>query len=376
MFAEYGLKPLWDILTGVSTAQSSLGLESVLFGGGGLGSHQHQQPQNETSKDQNNVKIQATTVGMADMVMDALQIGPTSANPAGGAGHSKVPQTLEEMQVILNKATSSSEESIVRALLRRHRPLSDAVLDSVCDICPSPRDASRQFRRQALSLVNRDLDQMFEEQDEGTVCGSEHLSEEFKKIQEAVRECAETEDDKIGEMTPPTPTVAHCCKFISTDRAQINDPELLSYLDASVELAGGGHGGETNANNNGIILGVARVLSGTLRSKDVEYYCFGPKHDASTPETENVPKRRIRLYLLMGSTYVRVKMIPAGHICAIHGLEELQLKTMTLCSSEYGMPLNTLLMGLRPLVKVNVEAVSNSGESFSCSIVLWITSSL
>ena len=64
----------------------------------------------------------------------------------------------------------------------------------------------------------------------------------------------------------------------------------------------------------------------------------------------------------MGSSYVRVNAVPAGHICAIHGLEELQLKTVTICSSPHAMPLSVLDRGIRPLVKVNVEAKSATGK--------------
>jgi len=336
MFAEYGLKPLWDIIVGVSTAQSSLGLESVLFGGGSGNHHHHHHDQSESNTKKQGVKIAATTLGMVDMVFDSLQVGSTTAPTADPS--LKTPTTIEEMQQILNKSNASSEETIVRALLRRHRPLSDAVLDAVCDVCPSPASAAAVFRKEALTLVPRQKNSLL---DDDMV-----VAKEFESIQRAVRQCAHGPD-------PSVPTVAHCCKFISTDRAHINDPELLSFLDSA---------GDSSETNSTIMLGVARVLCGTLCSKDIEYYCFGPKYQDSTM-IENVPRRQVRLYLLMGSSYIRVNKVPAGHICAVHGLEELQLKTVTLSSSMYGMPLNYFNQGLRPLVKVNVEAVSASGES-------------
>jgi len=336
MFAEYGLKPLWDIMLGVSTAQTSLGLDSVLFGGSTY-SHQHNHNHNDAAgshEKKQDLKIKATTVGMADDVMDAMHVGSTTAQTA--APSLQVPTTMEEMQQILNKSNASSEETILRALLRRHRPLSDAVLDAVCDVCPSPAQASSKFRTVPLSLVPR-VESL----------SDENIMTEFNNAQNAVKQCLHSSD-------PADATVAHCCKFISTDRAHINDPELFSHLDS----LGGEDGADVNA---GIILGVARVMCGTLCSKDVEYYCFGPKHKDSV--CENVPKREVRLYLVMGSAYIRVNKVPAGHICAVYGLEELQLKTVTLSSSRSGMPLNAFNQGLQPLVKVNVEAVSNSGKN-------------
>ena len=71
----------------------------------------------------------------------------------------------------------------------------------------------------------------------------------------------------------------------------------------------------------------------------------------------------------MGSSYVRVNSVPAGHICAVYGLEDLQLKTVTLCDWSSGMPLRGYDRGLRPLVKVNVEAVSASGKYCAMSFL-------
>ena len=71
------------------------------------------------------------------------------------------------------------------------------------------------------------------------------------------------------------------------------------------------------------------------------------------------------IYIVMG----RVNEVPAGHICAVFGLEDLQLKSVTLSSSKYGMPLNAFHQGIRPLVKVNVEAVSATGKFLTISFV-------
>jgi ribosome assembly protein 1 len=151
-------------------------------------------------------------------------------------------------------------------------------------------------------------------------------SEEFQQIQQAVKIC-DTADN--------APTVAHICKFMATDRAQIRDPHL------------------EDTESSTIIMGLARVLSGRLRT-DNEYYVMGPKHKSDS----EAPKRRIRLYLLMGSTLVLVNEVPAGHLCAIQNLEDVQLKTATLCDRPHGgMPIQGFDRGIRPLVKVNVESV-------------------
>lgn len=317
MFAEFGLQPLWNIMTGVSIAANSIGIESQIFGG----SNQHQTIKYHAT---NTEKIKATDQGMNDLVLGALKIGGTVSQDA--AATLQTPTSMEQMQDILNKSNASSEESILRSILRRHRPLSDAVLDAVCDFCPSPSDASSHFRKSALSLTNQ----------ADSLVGED--LKEYHKIESSVNDCKSKDD-------PSVVTVAHCCKFISSDRGHINDTELFADLDDSEECK----------DYTGIILGIARVLSGSLRSNDVEYYCFGPKYKG-LKEDSLPPRKKIRLYLVMGSRFIRVNEVPAGHICAVHGLEELQMKSVTLCSSRLGMPINSFYQGLRPLVKVNLEA--------------------
>ena len=116
--------------------------------------------------------------------------------------------------------------------------------------------------------------------------------------------------------------------------------------------------GATNVQNKSVLLGIARVLSGTLYSQHVEYYVLGPKHQFM----ESDRRIGVRLYLIMGASFLRVQEVPAGHICAVYGLEEFQLKSLTLCDRKYGMPLVAFSPGLRPLVKVNVEAISAAGR--------------
>ncbi len=330
MFAEYGLKPLWQCVNGVSTAATSLGMTSIFFTGNTY-QNSNQPEEKSTKKSGNESKITSNTPGMHDMIFPSLQIGSTAPDDVQQSLQS--PKTLDEVQNILNKTNASSEEYVLRAMLRRHRPLSDAVLDAVCDICPPPSDASSTIRKSALSLMNY----------------NGNNQQEFAKIEKAVESCNNCND---------SPALAHCSKFISTSRAHINDNELFSYLDSMKQL-------ESNENdedrNDVIILGVGRVLSGVLRSKDVEYYCFGPKYNP-VRDSNDICKKSIRLYLLMGSSYVRVNAVPAGHICAIHGLEELQLKTVTICNLPHAMPLSVVDRGIRPLVKVNVEAKSATGK--------------
>ena len=308
MFSEFALKPLWDAYEGVSTAAACVDVASGRVS-----------------------RIKADTPGM-DGLLASMQIGSTASVVANNDGsddlHSN-PQTMEQMQRILQKTGANSLEAVLRAMLRRYRPLSDAVLDAACEHCPDPSVASSSIRTRALAVDDFPSDSR----------GSEAIAEEtasvdLQRIQDAVRQC---------DISPDAPTVAHVCKFVVTDRASVTDSGLPSLR---------GENGEPLS----MIMGLTRVLSGALKSEDAEYFCFGPKH---TPGAKTAQKQ-LRLYLLMGSSFVKVDEIPAGHICAVYGLEDLQLKTVTLCDSAHGMPIRGFHHGLKPLVKVNVEPISAS----------------
>ena len=295
LFATYGLQPLWDIYEGVASAAGASGAGSKLFMDGRI--------MNSTVNNNTEAKvakIKADTPGM-DQALGAMQVGGLSVHP--------LPTTPDELQNILNRTGSSNEDEILRSTLRRFRPLSDVILDTIYEQVPDPSIASSTVRPRALA---------FREDEESAT------NEEFQKIQSAVKTCDHSQD---------APTVAHICKFMSTDRHHIRDPDL----DESQETH---------------IMGLARVLSGRLKTGG-EYYVMGPKHKFGGTQ----PKKEIRLYLPMGQDFVRVKEVPAGHLCAIQNLEDVQLKTATICSSPNGMPLLGFERGIRPLVKVNVESV-------------------
>ena len=315
MFAEYALAPLWEIYEGVSQAAASVGLKSELF------AHNSVQSGNNSKKAEN-VKILASTSGM-DRVLAAIQVGSTSPaiiSPQANNNNNNndvrpIPQTIDDMQQLISRLGASSETSIVSAVLRRYRPLSVSVLDAVCETGPSPAKATLELRPKVLTLQD-----------------PTHENIEFHSIQNAVHQCNPEN----------AATVAHVCKFASITRSAVTDPDLPSV--------------SPDEQSPNIMMGIARVLSGTLRTGD-EYFAFGPRYNGSS---DDIPKQKIRCYLLMGSSFVRVNSVPAGHICAIYDLENLQLKTVTLSDKKECMPLRGFDFGLQPLVKVNVEAVNAS----------------
>ncbi|GKY93738.1 hypothetical protein MPSEU_000340900 [Mayamaea pseudoterrestris] len=275
LFAEFALQPIWDVYQNVAVAAATLASSSNRW--------------------------TADTFGM-DQVLQALQIGATGT---------ECPATREQLVTLLQQTGAQSEEAVVRALLRRFRPLARTVLDVVSEYLPSPATAASSIRSRALALKLPD---------------NGDASEELKRIQQAVAAC---------DASANAPSVAHVCKFMAADRSNIRDPNL-----------------ETSDGSNSVILGMARVLSGRLTTGSA-YHLLGPKHTTDSPPP---PKRTIRCYLLMGSSFVLVDEVPAGHLCAIANLDDVYFKTVTLCDSPHGMPLQGFDNRLRPLVKVNVEA--------------------
>ena len=332
LFAEYGLQPLWEIYEGVAAAAAYCGLGSNIFSDGRI-------PTTTTfnNKSKGKIEIKAITPGM-DQVLQAMQAGSTMPESATSAADITSLDNLQ--QVMTRTGSSTSEEAVLRSLLRRYRPLSDIVLNSVYEICPSPIQAAEDVRPRALAIMDskesdddRKNDDDEEKERELVGCADENnYEEEFTRIKVAIRSCDVSND---------APAVAYVCKFMAADRSQIRDPGRIDD--------------ENDETSSTVILGLARVLSGRLKTSS-SYHVMGPKHKFNDPNI--IRSRPIRLFLLMGSSFVLVDEVPAGHLCAIQNLEDVQYKTATISDSPYGMPLLGFAdMIQRPLVKVNVEAI-------------------
>ena len=332
LFAEYGLQPLWEIYEGVAAAAAYCGLGSNIFSDGRI-------PATTTfnNKSKGKIEIKAITPGM-DQVLQAMQAGSTMPESATSAADITSLDNLQ--QVMTRTGSSTSEEAVLRSLLRRYRPLSDIVLNSVYEICPSPIQAAEDVRPRALAIMdskeNGDDKKNDDDEEKGKElvgCADENnYEEEFTRIKVAIRSCDVSND---------APAVAYVCKFMAADRSQIRDPGRIDD--------------ENDETSTTVILGLARVLSGRLKTSST-YHVMGPKHKFNDPNI--IRSRPIRLFLLMGSSFVLVDEVPAGHLCAIQNLEDVQYKTATISDSPYGMPLLGFAdMIQRPLVKVNVEAI-------------------
>lgn len=270
VFAKFALQPIWDIYQGIESAAQVVGLGSL------------------TTSTSSTARIQVNTPGMETVaaVLDH---------------HDGI-----KLSEVLAK-TGSNPNECLRAILRRYRSAAEALLNTVCEYCPSPA------ARPNLQLQH------------GTPA----------EISAAVTQCQVKNDDDNNNNS--VPTVAHVCKFFLTARANVRDSQILENTSS---------GGRDN-----IVLGLARVLCGELVSGE-SYHVLG--NDISST-------LRIRVYLLMGSSFVNVPKVPAGHLCAIFGLESVQLPAFTIGSDPTCKPLQLFAdTQHRPLVKVHVEAVHSN----------------
>jgi hypothetical protein len=195
ILAEFALQPIWDMCEGIASAAVVSGIGSTLFADGRMGSS------GDNHYGNNSNKILAMTPGM-DEVLHAMQIGST------GAAANAIKTTDDVQQVLTQTGSSSSEEAVLRSLLRRFRPLSDCMLSSVYEICPSPVQAAEEVRLRATALAKPVFDDKI----------TDEQKQDFVQIQLAVQTCNVKEEAH---------TVAYLCKFMAQIGRKYGIPLML-----------------------------------------------------------------------------------------------------------------------------------------------------
>ena len=306
IFAEFALAPIWDIYNGIEdytvSFNSSLSSSDV-----------------DSTKQNRKLNITESTPGVAS-ILQALKCGCVSLPDY------RI-RSFDELQNIINSnSVSKSCEGLQRAILRRFRTLSDTVMDSICENLPDPILATR---KKSLGLkLNVDHPALSFDQ-----------REHYDEIKRSIQACVPS---KL------TITIAYVFKFVAVARNDLSHHTIISDF--------------IEADSPTVLLGLTRVLSGVLKSADVEYFLFGPSSSSDKVQTSTtIDKKRVQLFLIMGSSFVAVKEVPAGHICAVSNLDDLRWRTLTLCNTEFGIPIRGLSLNSKPLVKVNVSTTTPSG---------------
>ncbi|KAG2145893.1 P-loop containing nucleoside triphosphate hydrolase protein [Suillus clintonianus] len=117
-------------------------------------------------------------------------------------------------------------------------------------------------------------------------------------------------------------------------------PETLDPPHAAPDSPPGVALGESNASEESeIILGFARLYSGTIRTGST-IYCVLPKYDASLPPNHAhnaahlIPAKIDGLYVMMGRELIPVESVRAGNTFAIRGLAGKVYRNATLCAPQ------------------------------------------
>ncbi|RXK40834.1 ribosome assembly protein 1 [Tremella mesenterica] len=101
---------------------------------------------------------------------------------------------------------------------------------------------------------------------------------------------------------------------------------LANQIETEGTLPGNVNDGEAIDPSSEVLLGFSRVFSGTIR-RNTTFLATLPKYDPTLPPSHlrNIPhvgKVQVTdLYIMMGRDLVAVDSVPAGHVCAIGGLE-------------------------------------------------------
>jgi ribosome assembly protein 1 len=268
---------------------------------------------------------------------------------------------------------SKDTRNLLTLIMQQWLPLSTTTFQAVIDVIPSPTDA------QALRLAHmlhpeearasstplqpaNDLEKaLFScDQAEG-VQVTAYVSKMFavkrgdlpqyrpKELSaEEMRQRGREERERraaalaASQATPdgasPSATETNSGKPLTTD--DLSRPLESLTLDANV----GAHGAETTAvdsepssepESSEILLGFSRIFSGVLK-RDTPLLATLPKFDPDLApthprNTKYVTRVTARdLYMMMGRELVAVEEVPAGHVCAIGGLEGKVFRNATL----------------------------------------------
>lgn len=245
-------------------------------------------------------------------------------------------------------------------------PLSTALLVSVVESLPSPREAQAERLPKLLEDAP----------------GSDHVD---PIVKDAMVNFKASKSD---------PVVAYVSKMVSIPESELPENKRqkgqLSAIEAR-ELArkkraefARAHKAETNGTNDMTtalesisldnyapdleekeveiehLIGFARIYSGTLSVGDSLYVLppkFSPAHPHAAPEPQKVTVTS--LYMLMGRNLEALDSVPAGVVFGIGGLEGHILKSGTLCSQlEGSVNLAGVSMAGKPIVRVALEPVN------------------
>jgi ribosome assembly protein 1 len=261
-----------------------------------------------------------------------------------------------------------------QAIFRQWLPLSESVLRMVVKSIPSPLTA-QSYR------INTLMPSLFTNVSGINDIKNKMVLNTLKSVQESIATCCGNNEVVlfISKLMP-----IKISELTSVDQRHLTARLEAEKLRAESENSSGGTDGavdgDSAAATDEIYVALARVFSGVL-TRETRLFMLHREHDplecaaamtlsdkdaavdphtlqvsagGSTTVTE-VPVPSIGIYMCLGPSVIPVESAHAGNIVALYGLDQLILKTATLCTTWICHPLRAITFQAKPLVRVAVE---------------------
>ncbi|KAL6072938.1 Elongation factor-like GTPase 1 [Balamuthia mandrillaris] len=268
----------------------------------------------------------------------------------------KIVETLG-LKVPPRDLKSADTRVTLQAVMGRWLPVSDAILGTVVEHLPSPLDAQKL---RIPKLWNSSLPSNMQ-------LSPEELAQ-HQQLVNAVNTC--DSDDKA-------PVLAFVSKVFALDRAAALPGRSMFVIPRKPRSAAASASSqeetkeeetaeekekeeEEKEDKDKVFVAFARIFSGTLHAGD-KIQILGPRYNPRNPNKYRKEMVLKELYIMMGRELQRVDKVPAGNVFGIGGVEDVILKTATICSTPLCQSFLHMGFGFSPIVRVAVEA-ENPGE--------------
>ncbi|KAL1405409.1 Cytoplasmic GTPase/eEF2-like protein (ribosomal biogenesis) [Vanrija albida] len=289
---------------------------------------------------------------------------------------------------------SKDTRNLLTVIMQQWLPLSTATFQAVVDVIPSPRAAQAtrmpfmlhpkeaQASSTPLPPANEFEKELYscDQRPEAPVVS--YVSKMFAVRREDLpefkpREMTAEEMRRRGREERERRAAVEASRT-ALGLGDTTDPNELARAIDDIELNKPTEQLQPATPTGEVLLGFSRVFAGVLR-RGTTLFATLPKYDAEAGPDHPRNARHIRrvtvsdLYMMMGRDLVSVEEVPAGHVCAIGGLDGIVPRNATLCApSAAGVPEDaepssyaTTLINLSgvgvntaPIVRVALEPVN------------------
>lgn len=296
---------------------------------------------------------------------------------------------------------SKDTRNLLTVIMQQWLPLSTATFQAVVDVIPSPRAAQAvrmpfMLHPKEAQASSTPLQPANEFEQELYSCDQfpeapvvSYVSKMFAVKREDLpeykpREMTAEEMRRRGREERERRAAVQASRT-ALGLGDTTDPNELARAIDDIELNKPTEAPAAPATASGeVLLGFSRIFCGVLR-RGTTLFATLPKYDAEAGPDHPRNARHIRrvtvsdLYMMMGRDLVAVEEVPAGHVCAIGGLDGIVPRNATLCApSAAGVPedaepsayagvlinLSGVGVNTAPIVRVALEPV-NPGEYLS-----------